>query len=133
MVYRVYVEKKKGQTHEADSLLREVNEFLQIKNLESVRVLNRYDVERIDEELFRYSVNTVFSEPQVDTVSWDVPNGGVVLPWSLCPVSLTSVQTPLPSASRFCLKVSDPLCVPPRFTFWRASFLTVTLKPSATT
>ena len=55
MVYRVYVEKKKGQTHEADSLLREVNEFLQIKNLESVRVLNRYDVERIDEELFRIS------------------------------------------------------------------------------
>ena len=78
MVYRVYVEKKKGQTHEADSLLREVNAFLQIKGLESVRVLNRYDVERIDEELFRYSVNTVFSEPQVDTVSWDVPSGSIV-------------------------------------------------------
>ena len=31
VVYRVYVEKKKGQTHEADGLLREVNEFLQIK------------------------------------------------------------------------------------------------------
>ena len=78
MVYRVYVEKKQGQTHEADSLLREVNEFLQIKNLKSVRVLNRYDVEHIDEEQFRYSVNTVFSEPQVDTVSWDVPTGDVV-------------------------------------------------------
>ena len=77
MVYRVYVEKKKGQTHEADSLLRDVNAFLQIKGLESVRVLNRYDVERIDEELFRYSVNTVFSEPQVDTVSWDVPSGSM--------------------------------------------------------
>ena len=78
MVYRVYVEKKAGQTHEADSLLKEVKEFLQIKGLSSVRVLNRYDVEKIDEELFRYAVNTVFSEPQVDNVSYEVPAGQVV-------------------------------------------------------
>ena len=78
MVYRVYVEKKAGQTHEADNLLREVKEFLQISGLSSVRVLNRYDVERIDEELFRYAVNTVFSEPQVDNVSYQVPDGSIV-------------------------------------------------------
>ncbi len=78
MVYRVYVEKKKGQTHEADSLLKEVKEFLQISGLESVRVLNRYDVEKIDADLFRYAVNTVFSEPQVDNVCYDVPAGSVV-------------------------------------------------------
>ena len=78
MVYRVYVEKKAGQTHEADSLLREVKEFLQIKGLTSVRVLNRYDVEKISEELFSYAVNTVFSEPQVDNVSYDVPAGKIV-------------------------------------------------------
>ncbi len=78
MVYRVYVEKKAGQTHEADSLLKEVREFLQIKGLSSVRVLNRYDVEKIDGELFAYAVNTVFSEPQVDNVSYDVPAGKVV-------------------------------------------------------
>ena len=78
MVYRVYVEKKAGQTHEADNLLKEVNEFLQIKGLTSVRVLNRYDVEKIDEELFRYAVNTVFSEPQVDNVSYEAPTGSIV-------------------------------------------------------
>ncbi len=78
MVYRVYVEKKAGQTHEADSLHREIREFLQIDTLESVRVLNRYDVENIEESLFRYAVNTVFSEPQVDNVSYDVPQGQVV-------------------------------------------------------
>ena len=78
MVYRVYVEKKAGQTHEADNLLREAREFLQISRLESVRVLNRYDVEKIEEDLFRYAVNTVFSEPQVDNVSYDVPTGSVV-------------------------------------------------------
>jgi len=78
MVYRVYVEKKNGQTHEADSLLKEAKEFLQIKGLSAVRVLNRYDVEKIDEELFRYAVNTVFSEPQVDHVTYEVPTGSIV-------------------------------------------------------
>ena len=78
MVYRVYVEKKPGQTHEADSLKKEAREFLRIEGLSSVRVLNRYDVEKIDEELFRYSVNTVFSEPQVDQVSYDLPQGQIV-------------------------------------------------------
>ncbi len=75
MVYRVYVEKKVGQTHEADSLLREIRDFLQIHSLENVRVLNRYDVENISQELFTYAVGTVFSEPQVDDVSYDVPTG----------------------------------------------------------
>ena len=78
MVYRVYVEKKKGQTHEADSLLKEVKDFLQIKGLVSVRVLNRYDVEKIEESLFAYAVNTVFSEPQVDNVTYDIPTGQIV-------------------------------------------------------
>ena len=78
MVYRVYVEKKAGQTHEADSLLREIKDFLQIDALESVRVLNRYDAENIEEGLFNYAVNTVFSEPQVDDVSFEVPAGEII-------------------------------------------------------
>jgi len=78
MVYRVYVEKKAGQTHEADSLLKEIKDFLQIENLTAVRVLNRYDAENITQELFGACVNTVFSEPQVDNVSYEVPTGDTV-------------------------------------------------------
>ena len=78
MVYRVYVEKKAGQSHEADALLKQVREFLQINGLTSVRVLNRYDVEKIEKSLFDYAVNTVFSEPQVDNVTFDVPTGSVI-------------------------------------------------------
>ena len=78
MVYRVYVEKKVGQTHEADGLLREIQDFLQVKGLRSLRVLNRYDVENIEENLFSYGVNTVFSEPQVDNVYFEAPKGQVV-------------------------------------------------------
>ena len=78
MVYRVYVEKKPGQTHEASGLFKEVQEFLQIKGLENVRVLNRYDAENLEKALFDYAVNTVFSEPQVDNVTYDVPEGQIV-------------------------------------------------------
>ena len=78
MVYRVYVEKKAGQTHEADGLLKQVRDFLQIDGLESVRVLNRYDAEDIEKELFDYAVNTVFSEPQVDNVTYELPEGQIV-------------------------------------------------------
>ena len=78
MVYRVYVEKKTGQLSEADSLLREAREFLQIEGLSSVRVLNRYDAENLEKTLFDYAVGTVFSEPQVDNVSFSAPTGQVV-------------------------------------------------------
>ena len=78
MVYRVYVEKKAGQTHEANALHREIQDFLGIHGLTGLRVVNRYDAENIDKELFDSAVNTVFSEPQVDTVFYDVPRGDVV-------------------------------------------------------
>jgi len=69
MVYRVFVEKKKELAHEAKALLSDARGLLGIKNLTDVRVINRYDAENITEELFEYSKKTVFSEPQLDTVS----------------------------------------------------------------
>ena len=78
MVYRIFVEKKPGQTHEADKLLKDVQEFLQIKGLEAVRVINRYDVENIDEALFENAVRNVFSEPQVDNTYSELNAEGIV-------------------------------------------------------
>jgi len=78
MVYRIFVEKKPGQTHEADKLLKDVQEFLQIKGLEAVRVINRYDVENIDGELFENAVRNVFSEPQVDNTYAELSAEGIV-------------------------------------------------------
>ena len=66
MVYRVYVEKKPQFAHEAKGLENDIIKILQIKGLKSLRVINRYDVENIDKDLFDYAKNTVFSEPQVD-------------------------------------------------------------------
>ncbi len=69
MVYRIYVEKKKAFAHEAAALKSELVKLLQIENLEDLRIVNRYDVENLDRELFEYAVSAVFSEPQVDTAS----------------------------------------------------------------
>ncbi len=69
MVYRVYVEKKQGLEAEAKSLRYDIRHLLGIKSLTDVRIVNRYDVENIEKDLFDYAVKTVFSEPQLDNVS----------------------------------------------------------------
>ena len=76
MVYRVYVEKKKELANEAAALLGDAKNLLQIKNLTDVRIINRYDVENIEEKLFEYAKTTVFSEPQLDIVSDDFSSDG---------------------------------------------------------
>jgi len=68
MVYRVYVEKKAELAHEANALRSELCNLVGIKNLKSVRIINRYDVENLDREIFDRAVKTVFSEPQLDLV-----------------------------------------------------------------
>ncbi len=73
MVYRVYVEKKKELANEAKSLLKELRSLVGIKELTDIRLYNRYDVENIEKHLFDYAVGTVFSEPQLDIVTYDAP------------------------------------------------------------
>ena len=73
MVYRVYVEKKKELANEARGLFNEIKNLLFIDNLTDLRMMNRYDVENIEKSLFDYAVNTVFSEPQLDIVTYELP------------------------------------------------------------
>ena len=75
MVYRVYVEKKQGLEAEAKSLRYDIRHLLGIKSLTEVRIVNRYDVENIEKDLFQYAVKTVFSEPQLDNVSSELNFG----------------------------------------------------------
>ena len=69
MVYRIYVEKKEGLTNEAAALRNEVKTLLGIERIEDVRVINRYDVENIDEALFADCRWKVFAEPQLDNTA----------------------------------------------------------------
>lgn len=78
MVYRIYVEKKNGFDGEAQAYLGEIRSLLGISSVTTLRLLNRYDVEGISEELFERCISTVFSEPQVDEVTFALPQGEVV-------------------------------------------------------
>lgn len=73
MVYRIYVEKKPGFDGEAQALQNELCSLLGIEQLTGLRLLNRYDVEGIDQALFDQCVSTVFSEPPVDDTYTELP------------------------------------------------------------
>ena len=73
MVYRVYVEKKPGFDVEAQALKNELVSLLGITGLTGLRLLNRYDVEGVSQELFESCLNTVFSEPPVDVIYRTMP------------------------------------------------------------
>ncbi len=73
MVSRIYVEKKPGFDGEAKSLERELRTLLGIESLTGLRLINRYDVEGITPELFASCVPTVFSEPQTDVATEEMP------------------------------------------------------------
>lgn len=72
-VYRIFVEKRPGFAVEADGVLSDLKTALRPEGLTGLRILNRYDVEGITEEQFAQARNTVFSEPQVDTVYDEMP------------------------------------------------------------
>ena len=71
-VFRIYVEKKPEFAVEAQSVLNDIQTALRL-NISGVRILNRYDADRLSEEDFKASVNTVFSEPAVDIVYDELP------------------------------------------------------------
>ena len=78
MVSRVYVEKKPGFDGEARALAAELRDIVGISGLTGVRLVNRYDVEGLDEAAFHRAVQTVFSEPQVDDATAALPAGDCI-------------------------------------------------------
>ena len=67
-VKRIFVEKRREFATEAHNLYLEIKENLNIENLNEVRVINRYDVEGLENDEFLKSIDIVFSEPAVDLV-----------------------------------------------------------------
>lgn len=68
MVYRIFVERRDGFALEADRICSDLKVNLEVLGLDGVRVVNRYDVEGVDEDILRMAAKTVFSEPQTDVI-----------------------------------------------------------------
>ena len=62
-VKRILVEKKQGFDLEAKHLKCEIEESLHIDGIKSLRLLNRYDIEGIEESVYEKAVRNIFSEP----------------------------------------------------------------------
>ena len=75
MVSRIYVEKKPGFDVEAQQLKAELANVITegLEPTARLRIINRYDVEGASDELFERCVPVVFSEPQVDVTSRELP------------------------------------------------------------
>ena len=67
-VRRVFVEKKPEFAVKARELREEIEKYLGISGLTGVRVLVRYDIENISEDIYKEALGTIFSEPPVDDV-----------------------------------------------------------------
>lgn len=76
-VFRVFVEKKKGNDIEARQLQEDLVSTVGITALEDLRLINRYDAQGISEDEFREAVNLILSEPNLDNVysELDIPAG----------------------------------------------------------
>jgi phosphoribosylformylglycinamidine synthase len=67
-IRRVFVEKKTGYNVEGRHLLEDLKLNLGIDKLKEVRVVNRYDIDKLSDEAYAQALHTVFSEPPVDHV-----------------------------------------------------------------
>ena len=80
-VRRVYVEKKKPYAVKAAQQLEEIRTFLGITGIRDLRLLIRYDIENIKEDVFETAARCVFSEPPVDILyreTVEIPEGARV-------------------------------------------------------
>ena len=65
-VRRVYVEKKPEFAGEARDLSHEIRHYMGVSGVTGVRILKRYDVENVSDEVFEKACHVVFAEPPVD-------------------------------------------------------------------
>ena len=71
-VYRIFVEKKKGNDIEAMQILTDLRQNVGITALTGLRLINRYDVQGVSEAEFRRAVHGVFAEDNLDNTADEV-------------------------------------------------------------
>lgn len=65
-VRRIYVEKRQDYAVKAKELKDELKTYLGISGIDSIRILIRYDIDNISDEIYKKALVNVFSEPPVD-------------------------------------------------------------------
>lgn len=66
MIRRIFVEQKENFRNKANSCLKDLKLSLGLANLESLRILQRYDIEKLSDEDYQKAKTTIFSELPVE-------------------------------------------------------------------
>ena len=107
-VYRVFVEKKKGNDIEAGQTLADLKNNVGITALEDLRIINRYDAQGLSENLTRLLRQFFLSRTLIMYIASLIflMIGDILLP-STYPVSMTREPTRLRSVFSYLLQAKD--------------------------
>ncbi len=111
-VRRVFVEKKEAYAGAAQDLTHEVKSYLGVNGLKKIRILIRYDVEHIRDDVFEQACRMVFSEPPVDVLYPETfPNeeGGQVFSVEYLPGQFDQRADSAQQCIRFLREDEDPI------------------------
>ncbi len=78
-IKRIFVEKKPGFDIHAGKLINELHNQLAVTGLTSLRIIQRYDVDGLDDREFDEISAAILSEPPLDNVYNDCPEADYVL------------------------------------------------------
>ncbi|MFW5961605.1 MAG: phosphoribosylformylglycinamidine synthase, partial [bacterium] len=67
-IRRVFVEKKVGFDVEAEELMHDFKESLELESLKGLRLLNRYDITDISDSAYEEACETILAELPVDLI-----------------------------------------------------------------
>ncbi len=67
-VFRIYTEKRPEFDNEALGILHDIKAVLRIEGVDDLKLLHRYDIQGITEEMYDRSRFTVFAEPPLDFI-----------------------------------------------------------------
>ena len=73
-MHRLYTERKNAENFEVLSLLNEVKNIPGNENISRVRILNRYDIQGLDDEMLRQCEYAIFAEPYTDNIIASLPD-----------------------------------------------------------
>lgn len=72
-IHRIYTAKKPEFSIKDSRVLEDIKVSLKVENLKGLKVYNRYDISRIDQEVLHSCLDIVFYEPIVDDIFFEIP------------------------------------------------------------
>ncbi len=111
-IKRVFVEKKNSCQVEANQLLEDLKHNLALDCLEGLRILHRYDVDNVEEDIYKQAQYTIFAEKPVDNLyenSFSLSEGDMVFGMEYLPGQYDQRADSCEQCIRLLSPDSDPI------------------------